>query len=187
MKIQKGDCGYISNRKKKALMGVLLMAAAGLAVFIAGLLLNKMSNRNIFSVIAVLFVLPGAKYLVRFIVAFPYHSVDKQLYTKVKEHTANKMQLYADMLITTPEKVMYLEFIAVGSKHIVALATGKKQEIQYIRKYLSDGVANWGEGYKIKILDNERSFLREIDNVEVQEVDEEEEANVKSYITSLIV
>ncbi len=67
MKIQKGDCGYISNRKKKALMGVLLMAAAGLAVFIAGLLLNKMSNRNIFSVIAVLFVLPGAKYLVRFI------------------------------------------------------------------------------------------------------------------------
>lgn len=32
MKIQKGDCGYISNRKKKALMGVLLMAAAGLAV-----------------------------------------------------------------------------------------------------------------------------------------------------------
>ena len=58
---------------------------------------------------------------------------------------------------------------------------------RYIRKYLSDGVANWGEGYKIKILDNERSFLREIDNVEVQEVDEEEEANVKSYITSLIV
>ena len=47
--------------------------------------------------------------------------------------------------------------------------------------------SNWGEGYKIKILDNERSFLREIDNVEVQEVDEEEEANVKSYITSLIV
>ena len=119
--------------------------------------------------------------------AFPYHSVDKQLYNKAKEHTGNKMQLYADMLITSPEKVMYLEFIAVGSKPIVALATGKKQEIQYIRKYLSDGVANWGEGYKVKILDNEKSFLREIDNVAVQEADEEEEANVKSYITSLVV
>ena len=176
-----------SNRKKKALMGVLLMAAAGLAVFIAGLLLNKMSNRNIFSVIAVLFVLPGAKYLVRFIVAFPYHSVDKQLYTKVKEHTANKMQLYADMLVTSSEKVMLLDFITVGNKYVIALASSKNQEIQYIKKYLSDGVHNWGDSYKVKVLDNEKNFLREIDNVTPQETDEEEEANVKSYLTSLVV
>ena len=41
--------------------------------------------------------------------------------------------------------------------------------------------------YKVKILDNEKSFLREIDNVAVQETDKEEEANVKSYLTSLVV
>ncbi|MCX4328784.1 MAG: hypothetical protein OSJ45_16125 [Lachnospiraceae bacterium] len=187
MRIQKGGYGYINNRKRKALTGVLLMAAAGIAVFIAGLLLNKMSNRNIFSVIAVLFVLPGAKYLVRFIVTFPYHSADREVYNRVKEHTGSKMQLYADMLVTSPEKVMFLDFIAVGNKQVIALASNKKQEIQYIRKYLSDGVHNWGDGYKVKILDNEKSFLREIDNVAVQETDKEEEANVKSYLTSLVV
>ena len=179
MKIQKGDFGYINNRKKKALTGVILMAAAGLAVFIAGLLLNKMSNRNIFSVIAVLFVLPGAKYLVRFIITFPYN--------RIKGHTDGKMQLYADMLVTSSEKVMLLDFIAVGNKYVIALASSKNQEIQYIKKYLSDGVHNWGDSYKVKVLDNEKIFLREIDNVTPQETDEEEEANVKSYLTSLVV
>ncbi len=187
MKIQKGDYGYINNRKKKALTGVVLMVASGLAVFIAGLLLNKMSNRNIFSVIAVLFVLPGAKYLVRFIITFPYHSSDRKTYDKIKEHTNSKMQLYADMLITSSEKIMFLDFIAAGNKYVIALASSKNQDIQYIKKYLSDGVHNWGDGYKVKVLDNEKNFLREIDNVKIQETDKEEEANVKSYLTSLVV
>lgn len=128
MKIQKGDFGYINNRKKKALTGVILMAAAGLAVFIAGLLLNKMSNRNIFSVIAVLFVLPGAKYLVRFIITFPYHSADRETYNRIKEHTDGKMQLYADMLVTSSEKVMLLDFITVGNKYVIALASSKTRK-----------------------------------------------------------
>ncbi len=187
MKIQKGGYGYINSRKKKALTGVILMVAAGLAVFITGLLLNKMSNRNIFSVIAVLFVLPGAKYLVRFIITFPYHSADRETYNRIKGHTDGKMQLYADMLVTSSEKIMFLDFIAVGNKYVIALASSKNQEIQYIKKYLSDGVHNWGDGYKVKVLDNEKNFLREIDNIKIQETDEEEEINVKSYLTSLVV
>lgn len=187
MKIQKGDYGYINSRKRRALAGVCAMAVAGIAVFIAGLLLNKMSNRNIFSVMAVLFVLPGAKYLVRFIVTFPYHPASQESYNKAKEHTGTKMQLYSDMLVTSSEKVLFLDFIAIGNKHVIALSGSKKQEIPYIRKYLSDGVSNWGDGYKVKVFDNEKSFLREIDNVVVQEVDKEEEDKVKSYITSLVV
>ncbi len=97
------------------------------------------------------------------------------------------MQLYADMLVTSSEKVMLLDFIAVGNKYVIALASSKNQEIQYIKKYLSDGVHNWGDSYKVKVLDNEKNFLREIDNVTPQETDEEEEANVKSYLTSLVV
>lgn len=187
MKIQKGDYGYINSRKKRALAGVIVMAAAGIAVFIAGLLLNKMSNRNIFSVIAVLFVLPGAKYLVRFIITFPYQQSSKESYNKARKHTGTKMQLYTDMLVTSSEKIMFLDFIAIGNKHVIVLAGSKKQEIPYIKKYLSDGVNNWGDGYKVKVLDNEKSFLREVDNVVVQEVDKEEEAKVKSYIISLVV
>ena len=177
MFIEKGSQGYINKRKKNALIWTLIMAALGVAVFVTGLLLNDMSKRNIFTVIAVLFVLPGAKFLVRFIVTFPYHSVEESRYNKVKSNISEGMELYTDMIITSPDKVMNLDFIAVGNKQVIA----------YIRKYISDGVANWGSGYKVKIVESENLFISELNAVSLQEVDGEEEDNVKSYIKSLIV
>lgn len=185
--MKKGDYGYLKNRKTSALVGVFAMLAFGLTIFFIGLLLNKMSHRNIFSVIAVLFVLPGTKFLIRFIVTFPFGPVDKQTYENAKKHTAEKMELYTDMLITSPEKVMYLKFIAVGSNHVIALLGNDKQDIGYIRKYLSDGINYWGNGYNVKILEDEESFFKEIDSVTVQDVNYDEEQSVKAYLLSLVV
>lgn len=187
MKVQRGEPGYIKARKKKALMGVLLMALIGIAVFVAGLLLNKMSNRNIFTVIAILFVLPGARYLVALIVTFPYHSVAKERFDKVAKVLPEKMELYADLVITSPEKVMHLDFIAVGNGQVIGLLGDGKQELSYVRKYLTNGVRNWGSSYKVKIVDSEKTFLGELAKVELREMEEEEESHVKSYLLSLVV
>ena len=78
MKISRGELGYLEYKKKKAVLGTVAMAVIGLAIFIIGLFLNKMSNKNIFTVVAVLFALPAAKFLVAYIVAFPYHTVGKR-------------------------------------------------------------------------------------------------------------
>ena len=187
MFIEKGSQGYINKRKKNALIWTIIMAVLGVAVFVTGLLLNDMSKRNIFTVIAVLFVLPGAKFLVRFIVTFPYHSVEESRYNKVKSNISEGMELYTDMIITSPDKVMNLDFIAVGNKQVIGLIGKEKQDIAYIRKYISDGVANWGSGYKVKIVESENRVISELNAVSMQEVDGEEEDNVKSYIKSLIV
>ena len=74
MKINKCDRGYIEAKKKRSILLTLLMALLGIVVFLVGFFLNEMSNRNIFTVAAILFVLPGAKFLVGFIVVFPYRS-----------------------------------------------------------------------------------------------------------------
>ena len=63
----------------------------------------------------------------------------------------------------------------------------KEKELAYIRNYVTKGVQNWGNGYKVKIMDSEKLFLNELARVEFCEVDEEEEQTVKSYVTSLIV
>ena len=169
MKISRGQLGYLEYKKKRAIAGTIAMAVLGIIVFLVGFFLNDMSNRNIFTVVAVLFALPGAKFLVAFIVAFPYHTVGKEQYDKVKKHLGEGMELYTDLVITS------------------GLTSDKKVEISYIRKYLTDGVANWGDNYKVKIVESEKLFLNELDNVKVVEADEEQEENVKSYIVSLIV
>lgn len=190
MKINKCDRGYIEAKKKRSIIYTLITALIGITVFIVGLFLNKMSNRNIFTVIAVLFALPAAKFLVGFIVVFPYHSVSRERYEKVKEHIVEGMELYTDLVITSAEKVMNLDFAAVGNKQVICLVGKKGQDIVYIRKYLSDGVNNWGSGYKVKVVDSEKIFINELDGVKTIEKDEkeqEEEENVKSFLKSLIV
>lgn len=187
MKIQRGEFGYIKARKRKALLGTLLMALFGIAVFLTGLFLNKMSNQNIFTVIAVLFVLPGAKYLVAYIVTFPYRSVERARYEKAEKVLPEGMKLYTDLVITSPEKVMHLDFAAVGNGYVICLLGQRKQDISYVRKYLTEGVHNWGSDYKVKIIESEKTFLGELAGVKPCEMDEEEEEHVKSYLTSLIV
>lgn len=187
MKIRKGDYGYIKAKKRKSLLGVLAMLIIGLSVFITGLVLNKYSNRNIFTVLAVLFVLPGAKFLVAYIVMFPYRSVSREQFDKVKAAVPENVQLYTDLVITSAEKVMHLDFAAVGQNQVIALLGAGKQDISYVRKYLTDGVRNWGTGYKVKVVDSEKVFLGELRKIEQAEVNPDEEENVKSYLTSLIV
>lgn len=187
MKISRGELGYLEYKKKKALAGAIAMAVIGVIIFLVGYFLNDMSNRNVFTIVAVLFALPGAKFLVAFIVAFPYHTVGKERYDKVKNHLGEGMELYTDLVITSSEKVMSLDFIAVGNNNVIGLTSDKKVDISYIRKYLTQGVANWGDSYKVKIVESEKLFLSELDNVKKAEVDEEQEERVKSYIISLIV
>ena len=187
MKIQKGDFGYIAARKRRALLGVLAMTCIGIAVFLVGLFLNKMSNRNIFTVIAVLFALPGARFLVAFIVMFPYKSVERERYEAVEGKLPRNMQLYTDLVVTSAEKIMQLDFVAVGNGQVIGLLGEGKQELSYVRSYLTKGVANWGDGYRVKIVEREKVFLSELAAVEPQEVDEEQEEKVKSFLTSLIV
>ena len=187
MKIKRGEFGYIRAKKRNSMIKTAIMALLGIIVFIVGLLLNHMSNQNLFTVLAVLFVLPGAKSLVAFIVLFPYRSVSGELYEKAQEKLSDGMVLYSDMVITSSEKVMHLDLLAVGNGQVIGLAGKKNQDLAYLRKYLRDGVQNWGTDYKVKVVEGEKNFLAEISNVKVEEVNAEEEEHVKSFLTSLIV
>lgn len=192
----KGEYGYLKQRKSRALIGTVGFALIGIVIYVIGLLLNKMSNQNIFTIFAVLFVLPMTKQLVRVIVLFPYHPITEERFQRVSEKLPEGMELMTDLVITSSEKVMHLDFLAVGNRQVVALLGKEKQDISYVRKYLADGVACWGANYKVKIVDSEKIFLQELASVPVigqkEESEEnstflEEEETVKSYLTSLII
>lgn len=187
MNIQRGEFGYLAARKKRAWLGVLAMVVLGVSIFVLGLLLNKMSNRNIFTVIAVLFVLPGARFLVGAIITFPYKSVEKERYEKVRGELPENTLLMTDMVITSSEKIMHLDFVVVGNGQVIALMGQGKQELGYVRKYLTTGVKNWGTGYHVRVFDKEKAFLAELAKMEVKEVDREEEEKVISFLRALIV
>lgn len=185
--MQKGEFGYIRRRKKRILVMLVVILLAAVIIFAAGLLLNKMSKANIFTVLAILCVLPWAKQIVALVVFFPYHSVSEERYQKAEAVLGEKATLYTDLVVTSPEKIMHLDFAVVGRGQVIALVGKAGQDIAYIRRYLTDGIHNWGSGYKVKIVDSEKLFLREIGAMPSIEADAEEEERVKSYLLSLIV
>lgn len=186
---KKGEFGYISHRKKRTLWMSVIILAVAVAIFVLGLLLNKMSKANVFTVLAILCVLPWAKQIVALVVFFPYRSVSGERYEKVALLVKEPVKLYTDLVITSSEKVMNLDFAVVGNSQVIALVGKKGQDVAYIRKYLSEGVANWGD-YKVKILESEKLFLKEVEELagkETEGMDGEEAENVNSYLLSLIV
>lgn len=187
MKAKKGEFGYLNKRKKGAILWVVLLVVIALAIYITGLLLNKMSNRNVFTIMAILFALPIAKQLVAIIVLFPYHPVEQERYRKVVDHLPEKMELMTDLVITSSEQVMHLDFLVLGQNQVIALLGNGKQQLSEVRSYLKNGVHNWGSGYKVKIVDSEKLFLQELQSVSEVEPDPEEEERVRSYLRSLIV
>lgn len=191
MGTKRGEFGYIRAKKKKTLFLTILFTAMAIGIYVIGLLLNNMSRQNIFTVIAVLGVLPTVKQIVGFIVVFPYASVSKEQYDRVCQAVPSGMMLMTDLVITSSDKIMHLDYLSVGNKQVIALLGNGKQEISYVREYLSNGVANWGTGYKVKILEQEKQFLRELSQVKpvelANETEKEEEEKVVSYLVSLIV
>lgn len=192
-KCKKGEYGFIEYRKKWYSIKVLLYLILGLSIFILGLFLNKMSPKNIFSVAAMLMVLPGAKALVGFIVLFPYCSVEKKSYDRVKEIVSSKggrVHLFTSIVITSPEKVMNLSYLAEGEGAVIGLLGKKGQDLSYIQTYLAKGVSNWASGYKTRIFTEEAQFLKAVKGINPAEQDEgskKTEGAVLSYLSSLIV
>lgn len=189
MKLQRGDYGYIRAKKKSQLAGLVLMIVLGIGIFITGLLLNKMSKANVFTVAAVLCTLPGANYLTKLVVLFPYHTSEKELYDKVKGMVSGDVVLLCDMVITSSEKVMNLDFMIVSGSSVVGLAGRKGQDIPYINQYLTKGVRNWGTDYRVKVCETYESFEKELKSEMKRESagKPEEKEEVLSYIRSLIV
>ena len=187
MKVSKrGEFNYIKTRKQRIIFMAVLIVLIALVIFGIGLLLNKMDKANVFTVVAVCCVLPWAKQIVALVVLFPYHSVSQERYEKVEKAVPENVTLYTDLVITSTEKVMNLDFAVVGYGRVIGLLGKEGQDMKYIRQYLSQGVSNCSD-YKVKLVNSEKAFLTEIANLSEKEILPEEEERVNAYLRSLIV
>lgn len=186
-KKKKGEYGYIAKSKRIDVIKMVIYVVIALAIFVLGLFLNKMSYQNIFTIIAILFVLPWARVLVEFIVFFPYKTPDKEQYDKVASVITDDAVLASDMVITSTEKSMGLNFLVMGNGYVVGLVMNEKQNVDEIQNYLRKGVNNWSDKYRVKMYGNFADFLRDVREAKEKEIPEKERENVEKFLFSLVV
>lgn len=185
MKLEKGKQGYIKQRKKVDLIWLLAFIALGIGIFLTGYFVTK-TRANIFTVLAVLMVLPGAKRIVALFVLMPRKSVSKERYDKVKE-AIGEATMYTDYVFTSTEKIMHLDFLVVKNGNVLGVIAPSKQDTDYLKTYLKETVKKSCSNYHVKFFNKEEDMLQYVLRMSKREREEQQEKALIELLYASIV
>lgn len=157
-KLERGEYGYLKQKKQNALFGMVLMVLIGIAIFITGLLLNKMEASNIFTVIAICMVMPAAKYFVSFVVLFPYKPTNIETKERLASYAKAGDTVLYDVVFTSSEKVMHLDCIYVTGHQIIGYTARAKDNVHVMQEYLKKELQIRGISYAVYIATQEKQI-----------------------------
>ena len=155
-KLEKGAYGYLKSKKKDALLHTLLMVGIGIAIFIIGLLLNKMEVANIFTVFAFLMVLPAAKSFVTVIVLFPYQAISQEKKNSLEQYAREQDVVLYDVVFTSAEKIMHLDCIYITEYQVIGYTSRKKDNLKVIQEYLQKELKSRCLDFKVYLATEEK-------------------------------
>lgn len=191
-KTNKFEKGYLSNRKQKLFINVALNIAAAVIIFIVGLFLNKMQPRNIFSVLALLFILPVGRSLATLFILLPFKELKNDKLVKVENSIKGKGVLLYSPVFTSPEHVMHLDLIAVFKGRMLGykekMGTSVRNEYDYKKKteaaanYIDKHLKNQGRGDKLVVYDDIEKFVKAFPE---KILSEEEMNEVRSFVETM--
>lgn len=191
-KTNKFEKGYLSNRKQKLFINVALNIAAAVIIFIVGLFLNKMQPRNIFSVLALLFILPVGRSLATLFILLPFKELKNDKLVKVENSIKGKGVLLYSPVFTSPEHVMHLDLIAVFKGRILGykekMGKSVRNEYDYKKKtdaakaYIDKHLKNQGRGDKLVVYDDIEKFVKAFPE---KILSEEEMNEVRSFVETM--
>ncbi len=183
MKVEKGTFGYIKNRKKVDCLWLLLFLVLGVGIFLAGYFLTHV-RANIFTVLSVLMVLPAAKRVVALVVLVPKKGVSRKRYESL-EPLVEEGTLYVDYVFTSTDKIMHLDYLLVKRGNVLGVVAPSHQDVDYMKKYLSDCVNKVAPAYHVRLFDTDEEFISHVKRLTKVETEKSREQALVEYLYSL--
>lgn len=162
----KCEPGYIHRQKRFQTIMLLVFIAVGIGLFLIGYLATG-TRANVFTVLAILMVLPGAKRVIALVVMLPRQSVVQERYDRMRKTLPPDAVLLTDYVFTSSEKIMNLDFVIIKDHDVIGIQSsygnsrsrtnGMKD---YMKNYLQKGIAGVAEGYRVKLYDSDESFYK---------------------------
>lgn len=161
MKVIKGNPEYIKKRKKSVMIKAFFEFGIVLALLILGII-ETGSRMNVLTIVAVLGCLPASKALVEVIMLFPHHSVAEDIVTQIQEK-AEFLTVAYDMVITSKDKIMPIDCVAISDNTICGYTSSSKVDIVYAAKYIKQILGeNQFQKVSVKIFNQYEPFLTRI-------------------------
>ena len=158
-KVTKGQFGYISFQRKYMTLITALLFAAALGIYFLSLALLG-TNQNWFTILAVLLLLPAARFLASTVMFYRAKECPPDVYEEVEAKIGELSGAY-DLFMTTEgsNQCFALAHLAVRGKNIAALSVDPKCDAKageaHIRKML---LSNGYHGYTVKIFTDIKSY-----------------------------
>ncbi len=172
-RIYKGQFEYIKKRKLQ--LGLLSVGCFLLvfALLITGYI-STGTKENLLTMVAILGVLPAAKFAATFFIIFPHHSQTKEDFDLVQQNCGDAI-FYTDVLFSTEKKVLPTDFVVIRGGNVCGYASQPKYDTIFAQEYLGNMLKKNGVKANIKIFTDKTRFLRRIQEIAALEVEEKQE------------
>lgn len=161
----KGTYGYIKKQTVFEIFKTIILFAMAFGIFMIGYL-TLGTRKSLWSVFAVLSLLPASKSLVGLIMLLRFRSLTNEQFEKYRL-AAGSIPVIYENVITTSTRAFYLPVICCIASTVTAYAATDKQGIGELKTHMESVLSKGGHKAVVKIFDDENDFLaraRQLDN-----------------------
>lgn len=182
MKKAKGTLGYIKSQQIFTSIRTVILFAMALGIyFIAYYTLH--TNKSLWSVIAVLGILPAAKSLVNTIMFFRFRSLPTDDYTLYTD-CAGACELLFENVLTTSEKSYYLPALLYKNHTFISFCNKKDEDIKKITEHIRDSLKLEKLDVTVKIFNTKEQFLERLSSLsETEKIENDDNCREICYNT----
>ncbi len=179
---EKGSFCYIRQQKIITILCTLLLFALALGFFFVGYYTTG-TKKNLFTVVAILGILPAAKSMVRAIMFLRYASLKKDTHSLYEERLGSLPVLYENILTTTARSYFVpLLVYAGGSLAVLCEDAGDPAALE---THLHDALKTAGISVIVKVFTDSRLFFKRVEEMKKHEPDGKAAETVFSTIKAL--
>ncbi|MDR1017574.1 MAG: hypothetical protein LBM02_02605 [Lachnospiraceae bacterium] len=186
-KLLKGKKGYIKYIKKRNLKMSILEAFILLIIYMVGI--EKYGTpKNVFTIIAIVGVLPFARAFVQFILVVKFKGISGNIYKEIEKHIKDYTAIY-ELPFSTSSKVYCIQAAVIKSNNAYFYIEDKNVDEGRIYEYLLEFMISSGfSNARVRISTKPEDFLsqiRQIDSFAVRNEKLEKDIS-KALLTQLV-
>lgn len=167
-KKKKGEYGYLAIRKRNQLIYSIISFAIVLIVLFTGIFIHHTRN-NVYTVGAVVLVLPAAKIFVSYLLMARFKSTPVEEYNNINSITT--VDVLYDLVLSVKDKIVFVPLMAVTNSEIIIYTESTKIDSQDLEEGIQKFIVVNGFRPKIKVIKDKNVFLKKIKGMSKDEND----------------
>ena len=161
-KVEKGEFGYLAYKKSRNMIKTIIAFAIVLVIFIIGFIIWKSKN-NYLTMLAVVLVLPAAKFAVSYFVLIPHKNCDEELKNAIEKCKGELNSVY-DLVVSNKQKPVGIMAAVISDNQILAYTSSAKADKNLFETSVKEFLKNEKLTCSVLLYKDKDTYLGKIKN-----------------------